>query len=51
MHDKTIQILTNILNDAKASKRVTHDLMRKGYKIKEITHPQAFIIRRLKHIK
>ena len=51
VHDKTIRLLKNMLNDAIASKKITKALQKKGYKIKEVAHPHEFIMRRLKMIK
>ena len=51
VHDKTIRILKNMLNDAIASKKITKALQKKGYKIKEVAHPHEFIMRRLQHMK
>ena len=52
IHNDTIQILKDILNDAIASKKFTKTLLKKGeYKTLEILQPRAFIMRRLKHIK
>ena len=51
IENKTIRILKHILNDAIASKKATKALQKKGYKIKEVAHPHAFIMRRLQHMK
>ena len=51
IENKTIRILKDILNDAIANKKVTKAIQKKGYKLKEVASPHAFIMRRLQHIK
>ena len=51
IENKTIRILKDMLNDAIASKKATKTLQKKGYKIKEVASPHAFIMRRLQDIK
>ena len=48
--NKTIKLARQILNDAIASKKATHDLIKKKHTIIAIATPKAFIRRRLQNI-